>query len=100
MSGNVTGSHDVLLLVPLVVFAAYLVFGITGFGASPITIPVLVPPPAGLRAPAGRTPRSRLGAGAGLPHAPAGRLPRAPDARALHAPRAHPGRHAASPPAA
>src|SRR5438874_13638233 len=42
MSGNVTGSHDVLLLVPLVIFAAYLVFGITGFGASPITIPVLV----------------------------------------------------------
>jgi uncharacterized membrane protein YfcA len=33
---------DVLLLVALVVFAAYLVFGITGFGASPITIPVLV----------------------------------------------------------
>src|ERR1700752_4163933 len=33
--------HDVLLLVPLVIFAAYLVFGITGFGASPITIPVL-----------------------------------------------------------
>jgi len=32
----------VLLLVPLVIFAAYLVFGITGFGASPITIPVLV----------------------------------------------------------
>jgi len=42
MSSNVTGSHDVLLLVPLVIFAAYLVFGITGFGASPITIPVLV----------------------------------------------------------
>ena len=31
-----------LLLVPLVIFVAYLVFGITGFGASPITIPVLV----------------------------------------------------------
>lgn len=30
-----------MLLVPLVTFAAYLVFGITGFGASPITIPVL-----------------------------------------------------------
>src|SRR5207237_9567918 len=42
MTSNVTGSHDVLLLVPLVIFAAYLVFGITGFGASPITIPVLV----------------------------------------------------------
>jgi uncharacterized membrane protein YfcA len=38
----VTSPHDVLLLVPLVIFAAYLVFGITGFGASPITIPVLV----------------------------------------------------------
>lgn len=34
--------NDALLLVPVVVFAAYLVFGITGFGASPITIPVLV----------------------------------------------------------
>ena len=33
---------DALVLVPLVVFVAYLVFGITGFGASPITIPVLV----------------------------------------------------------
>jgi uncharacterized membrane protein YfcA len=31
-----------VLLVALVVFTAYLVFGITGFGASPITIPVLV----------------------------------------------------------
>jgi uncharacterized membrane protein YfcA len=30
-----------LLAVPLVVFAGYLVFGVTGFGASPITIPVL-----------------------------------------------------------
>jgi uncharacterized protein len=37
-----TSDHAVLLLVPLVIFAAYLVFGITGFGASPITIPVLV----------------------------------------------------------
>ena len=36
-----TNPHDVLL-VALVVFGAYLVFGITGFGASPITIPVLV----------------------------------------------------------
>ena len=34
--------HDALLLVPLVVFAGYLVFGVTGFGASPITIPLLV----------------------------------------------------------
>jgi uncharacterized protein len=42
-SDGVTNSHDVLLLlVPVVIFAAYLVFGITGFGASPITIPVLV----------------------------------------------------------
>jgi uncharacterized membrane protein YfcA len=38
---GVTIPLDVLLLVPLVIFAAYLVFGITGFGASPITIPVL-----------------------------------------------------------
>ena len=37
-----TISHDVLLVVPPVIFGAYLVFGITGFGASPITIPVLV----------------------------------------------------------
>lgn len=37
-----TGLHDAPLIVPLVIFAAYLVFGITGFGASPITIPVLV----------------------------------------------------------
>ena len=47
MSGGagVTTPHDVLLLVPLVIFVifvAYHVFGITGFGASPITIPVLV----------------------------------------------------------
>ena len=39
---GLTMPHDVLLLVPLVIFAAYLVFGVTGFGASPITIPVLV----------------------------------------------------------
>jgi uncharacterized membrane protein YfcA len=39
---GVTSSSEVLLLVPLVIFAGYLVFGITGFGASPITIPVLV----------------------------------------------------------
>jgi len=38
----VTIPLDVLLLVALVVFAGYLVFGITGFGASPITIPLLV----------------------------------------------------------
>jgi uncharacterized membrane protein YfcA len=39
---GVMGAHDVLWLAPLVIFAAYCVFGITGFGASPITIPVLV----------------------------------------------------------
>ena len=33
--------QDALLLVALVIFAGYLVFGVTGFGASPITIPVL-----------------------------------------------------------
>lgn len=33
---------SVLILVGLVVFASYMVFGVTGFGASPITIPVLV----------------------------------------------------------
>ena len=33
---------SVLILVGLVVFAGYMVFGVTGFGASPITIPVLV----------------------------------------------------------
>lgn len=32
---------DVLILAVLVVFAGYVVFGVTGFGASPITIPVL-----------------------------------------------------------
>lgn len=31
-----------LILVGLVVFAGYMMFGVTGFGASPITIPVLV----------------------------------------------------------
>ena len=33
---------DTLVLVTLVIFVGYLVFGVTGFGASPITIPVLV----------------------------------------------------------
>lgn len=33
---------SVLVFVGLVVFVGYMVFGITGFGASPITIPVLV----------------------------------------------------------
>lgn len=35
-------SPATLIVVALVVFAGYLVFGVTGFGASPITIPVLV----------------------------------------------------------
>jgi len=35
-------SLSVLIPVALVVFAGYMVFGVTGFGASPITIPVLV----------------------------------------------------------
>ena len=38
----VTISPAGLIVVVLVVFVAYLVFGVTGFGASPITIPVLV----------------------------------------------------------
>ena len=33
---------DALILVVLVIFAGYLIFGVTGFGASPITIPLLV----------------------------------------------------------
>lgn len=33
---------DALVFAALVVFVGYLVFGITGFGASPITIPLLV----------------------------------------------------------
>jgi uncharacterized protein len=33
---------SVLIVVGLVVFVGYMVFGVTGFGASPITIPVLV----------------------------------------------------------
>ena len=33
---------DALMFVALVIFAGYLTFGVTGFGASPITIPVLV----------------------------------------------------------
>src|SRR5262249_47830994 len=38
----VTISPAGLIAMVLVVFVAYLVFGVTGFGASPITIPVLV----------------------------------------------------------
>ena len=37
-----TPSYELLVIAPVVVFVAYLLFGITGFGASPITIPVLV----------------------------------------------------------
>jgi uncharacterized membrane protein YfcA len=33
---------DALVLVACVIFAGYLIFGVTGFGASPLTIPVLV----------------------------------------------------------
>jgi uncharacterized membrane protein YfcA len=33
---------SVLIVAAVVVFAGYMVFGVTGFGASPITIPVLV----------------------------------------------------------
>ena len=40
--GDVPFPVSVLILVGLVVFAGYMVFGVTGFGASPITIPVLV----------------------------------------------------------
>ena len=32
---------ETLLLPALIVFAGYTVFGVTGFGASPITVPVL-----------------------------------------------------------
>jgi uncharacterized membrane protein YfcA len=39
--GPLTSPHD-LLLVGSVILVAYFVFGVTGFGASPITIPVLV----------------------------------------------------------
>src|SRR5436189_5156372 len=35
------GRTETLLLAALIVFAGYTVFGATGFGASPITIPVL-----------------------------------------------------------
>lgn len=40
--GGVPLPPEALMLAALVIFAGYLVFGITGFGASPITIPVLV----------------------------------------------------------
>jgi len=39
--GAVQAQPGTLILVVLVTFAGYLVFGVTGFGASPITIPVL-----------------------------------------------------------
>ena len=35
------GRTETLLLAALIVFAGYTVFGVTGFGASPITVPVL-----------------------------------------------------------
>ena len=35
-------SSATMLVAGLAVFAGYLIFGVTGFGASPITIPVLV----------------------------------------------------------
>jgi uncharacterized membrane protein YfcA len=41
MSGEVPVPVSVLIIVAIVVFAGYLVFGVTGFGASPITIPIL-----------------------------------------------------------
>jgi len=37
----VLASPEALILAAVVVFAGYVVFGVTGFGASPITIPVL-----------------------------------------------------------
>jgi uncharacterized membrane protein YfcA len=40
--GGVPISPDALIVVALVVFVGYLIFGLTGFGASPVTIPVLV----------------------------------------------------------
>ena len=36
-----TGDTETLLLAALIVFAGYTVFGVTGFGASPLTVPVL-----------------------------------------------------------
>ncbi|HKW92370.1 MAG TPA: sulfite exporter TauE/SafE family protein [Methylomirabilota bacterium] len=35
-------SSEAMLVAGLAVFAGYLIFGVTGFGASPITIPILV----------------------------------------------------------
>jgi uncharacterized protein len=35
-------SPDAVIFAALVIFAGYLIFGVTGFGASPITIPLLV----------------------------------------------------------
>lgn len=35
-------SADALIVAALAVFVGYLIFGVTGFGASPVTIPVLV----------------------------------------------------------
>jgi hypothetical protein len=40
--GGMSIPADAMIVVALVVFAGYLIFGVTGFGASPVTIPVLV----------------------------------------------------------
>lgn len=40
--GDVPISADALIVAALAVFVGYLIFGVTGFGASPVTIPVLV----------------------------------------------------------
>src|SRR5215467_3692159 len=39
--GAMTTAPETLILVALVVFVGYTIFGATGFGASPITIPIL-----------------------------------------------------------
>jgi uncharacterized membrane protein YfcA len=40
--GSVPIAPEAVVFAALVVFAGYLIFGVTGFGASPITIPLLV----------------------------------------------------------
>lgn len=40
--GGMSIPPDAMIAAALVVFAGYLIFGLTGFGASPVTIPVLV----------------------------------------------------------
>src|SRR2546425_9383952 len=76
---------ETLLLAALIVFAGYTVFGVTGFGASPITVPVLahfLPLPFVLSL--GGRPRSRIGRGTRRSHEEAGRCPRAAGAGAVH----------------